>query len=137
MADKIKLPSPEKVRLLTASKNLTPEDANRHGDLFFDAGLYAQAMQFYERSKSIDRLQKVKDTAIAGGDAFLLFWVTRIAPDMVSEEEWARAGEKALEAGKVVFARDCFDKANQPDRANEARQKFLAMFTSAPARPSP
>ena len=42
--------------------------------------------------------------------------------------EWARAGEKALEAGKVVFARDCFEKAGLPERVNEARQRFLAMF---------
>lgn len=128
MADKINLPSPEKVRILTASKTLTPEEANRHGDLFFQAGLYAQAMQFYERSKGLDRLQKVKESAMSSGDAFLLFWITRIAPDIVSEDEWGRAGEKALEAGKVVFARDCFEKANQADRMNEARQKFLAMF---------
>lgn len=128
MADKSNLPSPEKVRILTASKTLTPDEANRYGDQFFQAGLYAQAMQFYERSKTLDRLQKVKETGIATGDAFLLFGVIRIAPDIVSEDEWARAGEKALEAGKVVFAHDCFEKANQPDRANEARQKFLAIF---------
>jgi tetratricopeptide (TPR) repeat protein len=139
MANKT-LPSPEKVRLLTASKTLTPDEANRHGDLFFEAGLYAQAMQFYERSKSLDRLQKVKDTAIASGDAFLLFWISRLAPDVVSEEEWARTGEKALEIGKIIFARDCFEKANQPDRAAEARQRFLAMFpradATAPSSPS-
>lgn len=128
MAATTPFPSPEKVRILTASKDLKPEDADRYGDLFFEAGLTAQAMMFYERSKTPDRWKRVKTYAIGAGDAFLLTWLHRLAPELIDELEWAEAGERALADGRVVFARDCFEKANQPDKVQEARQRYLAIF---------
>lgn len=132
MPEKPKLPSPEKIRILTASKDLKPEDADRHGDLFLDGDHPAQAMMFYERSKNPERFQRVKEHAVRDGDAFLLLWLARLAPDLVTAEEWAKAGENALAAGKLLFARDCFEKAEMPDRAVEVRQKYLDIFRPPP-----
>jgi hypothetical protein len=125
------MPTPERVRLLTASKDLTSEEADRYGDLFLGAGLTSQAMMFYERSKNPDRLLNVKVFAVAAGDAFVLHWINRLVPDLITEEEWAQAGEKALQEGKVIFARDCFEKANLPDRAQEMRQLYLGIFRTS------
>ncbi len=122
------LPSPEKVRILTASKDLKTGDADRYGDLFFEAGQTAQAMMFYERSKNPDRLRKVKDYAVGKGEAFLLLWVARLVADLVTEEEWEKAGENALAEGRVIFAKDCFEKAGLTERAQEMRQEYLKIF---------
>ena len=56
MAANVELPAEERVRELTADPKLTPEDANRYGDLFVSAGKYPIAMMFFERSKDRTRL---------------------------------------------------------------------------------
>lgn len=123
-------PSEEKVRELTAQPDLPPEEANRYGDLFLDAGNLAQAMMFYERSKDPDRLARIKKIAIEKGDAFFLYAVARLAPDLVTPEEWRAAGDRALEVGKFLFARDCYEKAGDPERTQAAREAWLKIFAA-------
>ena len=59
MVEKPKLPSPEKMRFLTASKDLKPADADRHGDLFFDVLLFREeemdSEEFFTVVQSIRR----------------------------------------------------------------------------------
>src|SRR5581483_11067471 len=117
MAAAAELPAEERVRELTADPKLTPEEANRYGDLFVQAGQYPVAMMFFERSKDRERLGRVKKDAIRMGDAFLLHAITRLAPDLVEPGEWKEAGEAALKEGKLLFARDCFEKAGDAARA--------------------
>lgn len=137
MAASIDLPAEERVRELTADPKLTPEDANRYGDLFVQAGKYPIAMMFYERSKDRTRLEKVKRDAIRMGDAFLLHGITRLAPDLVEPGEWREAGEAAHREGKLLFARDCFDKAGDTARAAVIREEWLKIFPAAPVPPPP
>lgn len=120
---------------MTARPDLTPDEANRYGDLFLSAGKFAPAMMFYERSKDAGRLARVKKEALQLGDAFLLHWLTRIAPDLVAEAEWREAGERAMREGKFLFARDCFEKAGDADRAQAAREEWLKIFPAPPPPP--
>lgn len=124
------LPSEEKLRELTARPDLPPEEANRYGDLFLEAGQLAQAMMFYERSKDPERLARVKKIAVEKGDAFFLHAVTRLAPDLVTPEEWKAAGDRASQAGKFLFARDCYEKAGDAERAQAAREAWLKIFAA-------
>ena len=135
-----KLPPEDQVRILTAKPELTAEEANRYGDLFLEAGKYAQAMMFYERFPDNERLAGVKREAVRMGDAFLLHVVLKLAPDIVSEEEWREAGEHALRDGKMLFARECFSKAGDEERSEETRKEWLKTFPEpeekvAPATP--
>jgi tetratricopeptide (TPR) repeat protein len=131
MADAAReLPSEEKVRELTAQPDLAPEEANRYGDLFLEAGKFPQAMMFYERSRDPERLARVKRLAVEKGDAFLLHGVTRLAPDLVTPEEWKAAGDRAFQAGKFLFARDCYEKAGDAERAQAAREAWLKIFAA-------
>jgi hypothetical protein len=132
MAAAVPLPSEEKIRILTADPKLTPEQANLYGDLFADAGRWAQAMMFYERSRDPGRLARVKKEAVRAGDAFLLHGITRLIPDLVDELEWREAGERALAEGKLVFARDCFEKSGDADKAEAAREEWLKIFPPPP-----
>jgi hypothetical protein len=138
MADVVKLPSEERVRELTADTRLSPDQANQQGDLFARAGKLPQAMMFYERSRDAGRLSQVKEKAIQMGDAFLLHWITRLAPDLVKEGEWKDAGERALADGKFLFAKDCFEKAGDEAKAQAARDSWLKIFPNplASARPT-
>lgn len=144
MAHPPELPPEEKVRLLTADPNLSPAEADRHVDLFLRAGKYAQAMMFLERSRTPQALERVKKEAIRMGDAFLLHWIQRVLPGSVAEAEWKEAGERALAEGKLLFARECFERGGDPEKAAKAREEWLKIFPapappappSAPARPS-
>ncbi len=136
MAQPPEIPNEEKVRILTADPKLTPEEANRNADLFHRAGKYPQAMMFLERSRDRERLARVKADAVRQGDAFLLHWIARLAPDLVAEAEWGEAGERALREGKLLFARDCFEKAGDAAKSKAAREEWLRIFP-APAAAIP
>ena len=136
MAD-TELPAEERVRELTADPKLTTEEANRYGDLFVKAGKYPIAMMFYERSKDRSRLAQVKKDAIRMGDAFLLHGITRLAPDLVEAAEWREAGDAAHREGKLLFARDCYDKAGDATKAASVREEWLKIFPAQPAPQAP
>ena len=127
----VELPAEERVRELTADPKLTAEEANRYGDLFVKAGKYPIAMMFYERSKDRGRLEQVKKDAIRMGDAFLLHGITRLASDLVEPSEWREAGDAAHREGKLLFARDCYEKAGDATKAAAIREEWLKIFPAA------
>jgi hypothetical protein len=135
MATDIELPAEERVRELTADPKLTSDEANRYGDLFVKAGKYPIAMMFFERSKDRGRLEQVKRDAIRMGDAFLLHGITRLVPDLVAPGEWREAGNAAHREGKLLFARDCFEKAGDAEKASAVREEWLKIFPQAPLPP--
>lgn len=132
----VDLPAEERVRELTADPKLTPEEANRYGDLFVQAGKYPVAMMFFERSKDKERLGRVKKDAIKAGDAFLLHAITRLVSDFVEPGEWKEAGDAAQKEGKLLFARDCYEKAGDAAKAATLRDEYLKIFP-APVVPPP
>jgi hypothetical protein len=136
MAQSVDLPPEERVRELTADPKLSPEEANRYGDLFVSAGKYPIAMMFFERSKDRARLSRVKTDAIRMGDAFLLHGITRLAPDLVEAGEWREAGDAAHREGKLLFARDCYEKAGETAKAASVREEWLKIFPPPPPPPS-
>ncbi|HLY75720.1 MAG TPA: hypothetical protein VKU80_16505 [Planctomycetota bacterium] len=129
------LPAEERVRELTADPKLTADEANRYGDLFVQAGKYPVAMMFFERSKDRERLGRVKKDAIRMGDAFLLHAITRLIPDLVEPEEWRQAGDAAHKEGKLLFARDCYDKAGDVEKSSALREEYLKIFPAPPVSP--
>ena len=137
MARAPSLPPADQVRILTGNPELKAEEANRYGDLFLEAGKYAQAMMFYERFPDKERLAGVIREAVRMGDAFLLHAVLKLAPDLVTGEEWRQAGENALRDGKMLFARECFTRAGEEDRAEEVRKEWLKTFPEPPQQQTP
>jgi hypothetical protein len=137
MAATVELPAEERVRELTADPKLSTEEANRYGDLFAQAGKYPIALMFFERTKDRERLGRLKKDAIRTGDAFLLHGITRLVPDIVEAGEWREAGEAALREGKLLFARDCFEKSGDAPKAAAVREEYLKIFPAATVPPPP
>ncbi len=132
------LPSEERIRELTADPKLSAEQANQHADLFLQAGKPAIALMFLERSKDETRLRKVAQIAAGDGDAFLLHGVNKIRPETVDVQQWRDAAARARAAGKLLFARDCYEQAGDAEQALAMRDEWLKIFgTSAkPQTPS-
>jgi hypothetical protein len=131
----VELPAEERVRELTADPKLTAEEANRYGDLFLQAGKYPVAMMFFERSKDRERLGRVKKDAIRMGDTFLLHAITRLVPDLVEPAEWKEAGDAAHKEGKLLFARDCYEKGGDAAKAAAVRDEYFKIFPAPPIPP--
>jgi hypothetical protein len=115
-------PNPERVRVLLTDPKQTPADHDRNGDLFAAEGRMNIAMMFYERSGSKDRLEKVLRQAVEGGDTFLVEWVFKVKPDLVTGDTWKRTGEAAERAKKFAFARDAFQRAGDETRVVEIKK---------------
>ena len=115
-------PSPEKVRVLLTDPRQTPADHDRHGDLFLAEGRANIAMMFYERSGSKDRIEKVLHRAVAEGDTFLVEWVFKLKPELITAETWSRTGESAVRVKKYAFARDAYQRAGDETRVVEIKK---------------
>ena len=136
MPETAALPTEERVRELTADPKLTADDANRYADLFLQAGKPAIALMFLERSKDEKRLRDVAKTAADAGDAFLLHGVNRIRPATVEAQQWRDAAGRARSAGKLLFARDCYEQAGDAEHAAEVHAEWLKIFeTKSPEAP--
>ena len=121
------LPSAEDVRLMLAAKDKSADELAAHGDAFVAAGLLHPAMTFYEKAPSPERLDRVKRAAIDAGDFFLLNWVARVRAESVAAADWEWTADKAMAAGKFLFARQAYLKAGLEAKAEEAAKR------SAPA----
>jgi hypothetical protein len=137
MVDPRILPTEERVRELTADPKLTQDQANQYADLFMQSGKQAIALMFLERSKDAGRLGRVKESAVASGDAFLLHGIERLSPGLVQPAEWREAGARAMSEGKFLFARDCYEKAGDEEKALAARGAWLKIFPDAVVPPPP
>ena len=71
------------------------------------------------------------------GDGFLLQGITRLASDLVEPSEWREAGDAAHREGKLLFARDCYEKAGDAAKAASVREEWLKIFPAAPTPPTP
>ena len=127
MAD---LPHPDQVRVLLTDPKIAPGALDRHGDAFFESGRPSVAAQFYERSKSPDRVKKILERALKDGDAFLMEWVSRIAPDQATAETWEKIGDTAMQQGKLSFAKLAFEKAGRDGKVAEATHALLKMLNA-------
>lgn len=135
MSQTTPLPTEERVRELTADPKLTNEQANQYADLFIAAGKQAIALMFLERSKDAALLGRVKEAAVKIGDAFLLHGIEKISPGLVNAGEWRDAGARAMSEGKLLFARDCYEKAGDDEKALAARGAWLKIFPDAAVPP--
>lgn len=122
------LPHPDRVRALLTDKRLPAAELDRTGDLYWDAGRPNVAVMFYERSKTRDRLERVRDWARKEGDEFLLSAVAKVDAAFVKAEDWVACGEAALARRKFGFARDAFRKGGDEARASQAQEQYLKIF---------
>ena len=122
------LPGEERVRELTADPQLSAADAGRYAEQFLRAGKPAISLMFLERSKDERLLLEVAKHAVEIGDAFLLHGVNRIRPDTVDLQQWRDAAARARSAGKLLFARDCYEQAGDVEKAAEVREEWLKIF---------
>ena len=107
------MPTCLKKRRLLNETELSPELCRDYGEKFLALGWWDDALEFFQRGNYEEGLEKIKAHCLESGDAFLLGRLVKDGdPDL-----WRRVAEKALELGKINFARQALEKAGDTDKA--------------------
>jgi hypothetical protein len=124
----------EKTKRLYA-KDAAPEVLSAQAEQYLAAGWLSDAIDFFDRAKDKQGLEKVMARAIDEGDAFLLRRCLKCLGKEDKDGEWGRLAEKALALGKLMFAREGFRMAG--DRRNLDLVDAMLKPPPPPEQPAP
>jgi hypothetical protein len=120
------LPDCLKKRQLLNDKVLSLDLCREYGRKFLELGWREDALAFFQKAGMADELAKLKDYCLETGDAFLL---GRLGPQ--APEDWRRLGERALDLGKLHFARRAFEVAGDDDKTAMVAGLLAGQATAA------
>jgi len=83
------------------------------GSRYEEAGQLNDAVDFYDRAKASEQLEKLMPRVCAEGDAFLYGRILKALDREAPPQDWLELGEKAKQLGKMAYARDAFSKAGR------------------------
>jgi hypothetical protein len=101
-------------------------DLDALGERYLAAGWLSDATEFFERTKNLPKLQEIKRRAVEA-DVFILQRLAKIPGVEVTAEDWRRAAEAALAAGRDRHAALAFERAGDATRAAEAKARADAL----------
>jgi len=87
-----------KRRDLLHSEKTSPSTLSATAQEFLAAERYSEALDFFEKAKDAEGIQKIKAFALKHGDTFLLARLERFDRTLIAREDWDTAA-KAAEAG--------------------------------------
>ena len=121
-----KLPSCLKKRDLLNSDRVDRSGLIKLGQGYLQEGFISDCIDFFEKAEYFEGLAQLKEKCAAAGDYFLYHRVVKILQDSPSSEEWIRVGDKALELGKLLFARFAYERAESHEKAAQV-EKLLQL----------
>jgi hypothetical protein len=108
---KKELPHYKKKQQLLHAKDSKPDDLRRQGEEFLQAGWLSDAIDFFNKAGDQNGLEKVRDIAISEGDVFLFRRTLKALEASASENQWKELADRALDLGKLQFAREGYRMA--------------------------
>ncbi|HUU00960.1 MAG TPA: hypothetical protein VM425_05930 [Myxococcota bacterium] len=85
-----------------------PGELSRLGRRFLEEGWLNDAIDFFKKAEDSQGLATIREISIEEGDIFVLRQVIKAGGEAAGEDEWKQIGERALELGKLQFAREAF-----------------------------
>jgi len=95
-----------------------PDDLIQYGNLFYEAGAYSDALDFFQKSNYTEGIQEIKNIALESGDVMLFQRSAKAMNLELSPLDWENVGKKAMELKKYFFARHALEKANNEEILN-------------------
>lgn len=95
-----------------------PDDLIQYGNLFYEAGAYSDALDFFQKSNHTEGIQEIKNIALKSGDVMLFQRSAKAMNLELSPLDWENVGKKAMELKKYFFARHALEKANNEEILN-------------------
>ena len=104
----------------------SPNDLTHYGDLFFEAKVYSDALDFYQKSNHAEGILKIKNIAFESGDVMLFQRAAKALNLELSPLDWDNIGKKAMELKKYFFARHALEKTNNEEMLNSLANTMKA-----------
>ena len=95
-----------------------PYDLIQYGNLFYEAGAYSDALDFFQKSSHTEGIQEIKNIALKSGDVMLFQRSAKAMNLELSPLDWENVGKRAMEVKKYFFARHALEKANNEEILN-------------------
>jgi hypothetical protein len=114
-----------KQKILYVDKT-TPEILQNYGDLFFTEGNFSDALDFYQKAKFTEGLQKIKNAALENGDVMLFLRAAKALNLELTTADWESIGKAAMSLKKYLFARHALEKANNEELLSALSQIMQA-----------
>ena len=86
------------------------------GERYLHDNRLSDAIDFFEKAEPFDGLTQLKEQCVAKGDYFLCQRLAKILEESPPPEEWIQLGDKALNLGKLFFARSAYQQAENPEK---------------------
>lgn len=106
------LPNCLKKRRLLHDQEISPEHCRQLGEKFLALGWWEDALEFFQKGNVTEGLARLRELALATGDAHLL---GRLGE--TDAAVWRQVAEAALAQGKLHFASRAFKAAGDEEAA--------------------
>ncbi|MGD0022435.1 MAG: hypothetical protein ABSC54_09045 [Smithellaceae bacterium] len=102
--------------------NTSPEVLRNYGNLFLEEGNISDALDFYEKAKHQEGMQKIKGMAHDGGDVMLFQRAAKALNLELNKTAWESIGQKAVTLKKYSFAQYALEKAGNQETLNSLKK---------------
>jgi len=102
------------------------ETLQNYGDLFYAEGNFSDALDFYQKAKFTEGLQKIKNAALETGDTMLFQRVAKALSWEPAPADWENLARAALNLKKYLFARHALEKTHNEELLNSLKQIMQA-----------
>ena len=99
--------------------NLPAEECRKYGNLFLEAGLLTDALEFFIKGNISEGLRELEALALDSGDAFLLARLLQVQ-DREARELWEQLAARAAAQEKFTMAQWANERAGKDIRATDA-----------------
>jgi len=93
-----------------------------YGDSYLESGRISDATDFYQKANHLQGLEKIREMAEAIGDTMAFQYAMKALKRNISEDDWNRVGQRALELRKFAFAFHAFQKSNNTVKIEEVKK---------------
>jgi len=114
----LKLPDYRLKQKILYLDKTSSNDLIRYGNLFYEAGAYSDALDFFQKSNYTEGIMELKNIALKSGDVMLFQRSAKAMNMELSPLDWENIGKKAMELKKYFFARHALEKANNQEILN-------------------
>jgi len=111
----------EKQRLLYLGRTASAE-LSALGDRYASAGRIADAIECYGRAGDAEKLRSIQGRVEEDGDVQFILQIQRALGREAAQDEWDRIGRRALEKGRLNFARQAFEKSGNSEGLREVQE---------------
>ena len=122
----VNMPEFEEKRELLYSDDVPVERVKEVGRQFMEAGLYSDALEFFERSRSAEDTRKVAGISLEAGDVALWLRCKRILGEEPDEQSLRAIAANAEAQRKYMFAVEAWRRLEDDEQIERLRAALAA-----------